>query len=146
MASTKQLIAKFKRVRRELLRSQKPLLLATTSAHAEYVKRIFKEGKKAGGAKIGDYTDDTYKSRRQKRGRQIANVDLFFEGRMFQDISASVTKTGALEFSTGTTRAIETTKLNAHIERYGIDVFQLSKREKTIFKDVLNFELNKIFK
>ena len=117
-------------------------------------ERIFTENKTSTGADIqikgttktprrGAYSRG-YAKTRLDRGRQIGKVDLVLEGLLRNNITASLQKLGK-DWVTGTTRPIESRKVEHLIELYGKEVFILSEKTKQKVIEVAQFEYFKEF-
>jgi hypothetical protein len=153
--TTKEYIKKLRGKIKEFKKFDRPLALAASTTHADYVNRIFVSGKTSAGGDIvpkkrtkgarqGAYSR-SYAKRRQKRGRQTSFVNLVFEGLLFQNISNSLTRQGDM-WVTGTTRKEETDKVTNLIGLYGRGVFLLSQAERKKALDVAKKEYFKIMK
>lgn len=151
--TTKEYIDKLRKDIKELQKINRPLALAASTAHNDYVDRIFNEGKTSKGADItikkstvtpreGAYSRG-YARRRQQRGRQINKVNLVFEGLLFGNIANSLQQIQD-KWVTGTTRKEESDKVDHLIELYGEDVFKLSKEERQKAVNIAQKEYAKI--
>lgn len=61
--------------------------IASNTAHAEQVTRIFEDGKKSTGGKIGKYKNKSYIKKRAEKGRETAFINLRLSGRLQLDYS-----------------------------------------------------------
>ncbi len=152
--TTQQYIRKLNKDISNIQKINRPLALAASTGHDLYVQRIFADNITSTGAEIqitrstktprrGTYSRG-YARLRQKNGRQIGRVDLVFEGLLRTNITASLQKLGK-GWVTGTTRAIESRKVEHLIELYGEDVFKLSKATQDKIVEVMQFEYFKEF-
>ena len=153
--TTKEYIQHIQRNVEQLRREEVPLALAASTAHDIYINRIFNENVDANGSPIsiqvstktprrGAYSR-TYAKTRLSRGRQIGTVDLVLEGLLRTNITTSLQKSGDVWVS-GTTRAIETRKLENAIRLYGEKVFILSDEARKKAVEVAQFEYAKIMR
>lgn len=99
--------------------------------HAEHRKQIFTKGEDEQG-KQERYKDGSYKKYRQKRGRQVAYVDLRLEGDLERDFSTTVVKLGGA-WVTGVKRPINSDKIDGMTKLYGEGKFKLQKKTKEEF-------------
>lgn len=97
--------------------------------HADYVQRIFVNGRRSNLTQIGQYKSEAYKKRRVKRGRQVATVNLVFEGRLFTNVSNSLRRVTDKIMVNGATTKFEADKIDWLTDRYGKDVWEISKIE-----------------
>lgn len=91
--------------------------------HAEHVKQLFRDGESKSGSK-DKYKDGSYKKLREKKGRQVAFVDMNFEGDLFSDFATSLQKLDGA-WVTGTKRPFNSDKISGMIKLYGEDRFML---------------------
>ena len=151
--TTKEYIAKLNKDIKEIQNLNRPLALAASTGHDLYVNRIFTENKLSTGGAIEvirktktpreSAYSRAYARLRTKRGRQIDRVNLIFEGLLFQDIANSLQKVGKT-WITGTTRPIETKKVENLIKLYGENLFNLSQKTEEKVKEVAQAEYFKI--
>lgn len=152
--TTQQYIRKLNMDITNIQKINRPLALAASTGHDLYIQRIFAENKTATGGDIeikkttktprrGAYSRGYAKIRLENR-RQIGKVDLVFEGLLRNNITASLQKLGK-DWVTGTTRAIESRKVEFLIKLYGEEVFTLSEKTKKKIVEVAQFEYFKEF-
>ena len=96
--------------------------------HNDYVNRIFVNGRRSNLSKIGNYSE-SYKKTRQKKGRQTNTVNFVFEGRLFTNVANSLQRVTDKLMVNGATTKFEANKIDWLIDKYGEDVWQLSKKE-----------------
>lgn len=166
----------------QILKSGKPVAIASQDTHVMMTERIFEKGKNSQNSDIGKYDDSkglyvnpnvaprkfrpagknsnkakfkngnerktryfkSYKSYRQAVGRSVGKVNLVLTGNLQSDFGKAVTKVNNLKY-TATARSENEKKIEGQEERYG-KIFELTKKEKKNFKDVLYFEVEKLLK
>jgi hypothetical protein len=84
----------------------------------------------------------SYKSYREKIGRQVGEVDLKLFGRLQSDFSKGVVKKDELTYTSGVNED-NAGKIKGIESKYG-SVFRLTPKERTNFKQVLAFESFKL--
>lgn len=87
---------------------------------------------------------ESYKAFREKIGRQTGEVDLKLTGRLKSDFTKGVVKKDNLTYTSGVNDD-NAKKLEGIEDRYG-NVFRLTPKERTNFKQVLAFESFQILK
>lgn len=87
---------------------------------------------------------ESYKTFREKMGRQTNEVDLKLFGRLQSDFTKGVQKKDNITYISGVNHDSEA-KIEGITEKYG-NVFRLTPKERTNFKQVLAFESFKILK
>lgn len=142
--TTKDYIKKLDQRIKEVSFANKNIYLCVADAHADYVRRIFVEGKRADGGFIGAYTNEPYKKKRQKKGRQTRYVDLRLEGRLETDLANSLQKRSNFVVVNGVTNRENALKVEGQSERYGKDVFMLGDKIEKSLAECLGASLVKI--
>jgi hypothetical protein len=102
-------------------------------------KSKFKNGKTK---KTGYFK--SYKDYRQKIGRPTGKVNLVLSGNLQSDFGKAVTKVNNLKY-TATAREENEDKISGLEEKYG-NIFRITPKERTNFKQVLSDELIKLLK
>jgi hypothetical protein len=105
-------------------------VVANNEALGTILGRIFNDGQKTNGSKIGSYTSESYKRKRESAGLQTNQIDLQFEGDLFNSVQVG-TLNGRP--AVGIINSDEA-EISGHLEeRYG-PIFQasLSEREQAI--------------
>lgn len=111
-------------------------------AHAEHVKQIFTEGEDSSGKKE-KYKPGSYKSLREKRGRQTNFVDLVFEGDLFRDYANSLIRLNGA-WVTGTKRVLNSLKIDGMIDLYGEEKFKLQQDSINKYKERIRKKITEI--
>lgn len=96
--------------------------------HNSYVNRIFINGRRSNLTKIGSYSE-SYKKTRAKKGRQTSTVNFVFEGRLFSNVANSLRKVTDKLMVNGATTKFEANKIDWLTDRFGEDVWKISKIE-----------------
>ena len=107
--------------------TNKDIYLCVATTHADYKRRIFVEGKRPSGAIIGTYSP-SYQKRRMKT-KTFKTVNFVDQGRLETNIANSLQRRSNMVVVNGATTDFEANKVNWLIDKYGEDVWQLSKKE-----------------
>lgn len=81
----------------------------------------------------------SYKAYREAVGRQTGRVDLVMFGNLKSDFSKAVIRLDTLKFASSVSRVESSEKIKGIESKYG-NVFRLTPKERTNFKQVLAFE------
>jgi len=108
--------------------TNKDIYLCVATTHADYKRRIFVEGKRPTGGIIGKYSR-AYQKRRIEKGKIFPTVNFVDEGRLETNIANSLQRRSNMVVVNGATTDFEANKVNWLIDKYGEDVWQLSKKE-----------------
>lgn len=99
---------------------------ALFTLQGELMTRIFNEGKDSQDKKIGNYKLGAYKNKRQKKGYQVAKVDLQFKGDLFGSIAVGqLNGVNVLGFNSSKEAKIA----GYNEERYSKQIFAPTKTE-----------------
>lgn len=176
MATYKGVNAWAEAQKKKLTELDKAFGRTVATIHADQMVRIFQEGERQSGGKIGAYNTtkplyvnpklvpkkfapkgkdgevkfkngkphktgyfNNYKDFRQSQNRQVGFVDLKLSGQLQSDITNSLQKQGDTWIA-GTKNPANTAKLEGAIDKYGADVFKLSKEEREKLVDILTKE------
>ena len=149
--TTQQYIEK---LQRSLSGIEKGFAVAVSTTHTQQVRRIFENGEKADGSKIGNYVTGgnpyytkgkkyaSYADYRKARGRQTGFVDLKLEGILQSDYRSSLAAEGPYKWVTGLKNAANIGKAEGAEDRYG-DIFSLSQSEKDTLVNTAQYEFKK---
>jgi len=107
--------------------TNKDIYLCVATTHADYKRRIFVEGKRPTGGIIGTYSP-SYQKRRMKT-KTFKTVNFVDQGRLETNIANSLQRRSNMVVVNGATTDFEANKVNWLIDKYGEDVWQLSKKE-----------------
>lgn len=140
----KQYIRKLQAQIKEIERTQRPLFIGASAAHAEMTDRIFVRGELSGGSQIGEYSS-LYSRKRREKGRQSDFVDLKFTGRLNIDFANSLTRKRNA-FVAGVKSQANIDKVKFIEKRYGSGIFKVSKKERKIFLNTMQREYTKIMR
>ena len=102
-------------------------------------KTKYKNGKPH---KTGYFT--SYKAFRQKIGREVSFVNLSLFGQLKRDFSNSLQRVNNNKWISGTKNNKNSDKVDGAVDRYGREVFQLTKDEKKLLLGIIKIERIKI--
>jgi len=133
---------KQRRILQQLAKDNVVNRIASNTAHAEQVTRIFEDGKKSNGANIGKYKNDSYKKLRAQKGRETGFINLRLSGALQIDYSNGLKTT---KKDSQTQVVLLKSNRNAVIveaqeKRFG-DIFELTKEEVDLFINTTTREL-----
>ena len=110
--------------------------------HAEHIQQIFIKGEDD-NKKVERYKDGSYKRYRERKGRQVAFVDLNLLGDLFRDFSSTLVKLGG-SWVTGVKRPINADKISGMEKLYGSGKFKLQPELIEKFKVRLKTNITRI--
>ncbi len=194
--TTDEVIADMKK---KLDQMDKAFEIAVRSTHAQQMQRIFVDGERSSGAKIGKYNStnqlyvnpknaprkftplgknqkrslkttvfniksqkarrvsikknfterktrwfSSYKDFRQFEGRESGFVNLTLFGKLQSDLANSVIRLAPGRYALGVKNRANADKLLGAIDKYGLDVFKPSQKEKDTLNSVFEAEMQKI--
>lgn len=122
--------AKFERLRRDPSIVLRP---AADSAHADQVARIFEEGQKTDGTKIGDYASQEYVALRRRKGRETSFINLRLSGNLMKDYAnGNKTRKKGRKLVASVKRQRNARLIEKNEDRFG-DIFSLTTGERATF-------------
>lgn len=183
-------------MKRKLSQMDKAFGLAVHSTHAQYMQRIFVEGRRASGGRIGQYNAvnplyvnpknaprkftplgkgstratakgllttgrkskfkngnphktrwfNSYRDYRQFEGRESGFVNLVLFGQLRSDLANGIRRVEPGRYVVGVKNPKNANKLAGAIDKYGEDVFYVSKEERQTLDTVFQEEAAKILR
>ena len=122
-------------------------VMAANGANAIMKRRIFNEGRRIDGGRIGSYRSSSYIAKRKARGRQTSKIDLQFSDRLFRSIGVGKAGRHTVVGVRGGKRSDSNQtngELSRHLEdRYG-PIFGLNDQETTKALKPIHREINRI--
>ena len=96
--------------------------------HNSYVNRIFINGRRSNLTKIGNYSE-SYKKLRIRKKKKVDTIRFMFEGRLFTNVANSLKRVTDKLMVNGATTKFEADKIDWLTDRFGEDVWKISKIE-----------------
>lgn len=126
----------------------KPFIRAVAAdVAASNVSRIHNEGKAVDGSKIGDYKEgddeynqNSYKTKREKKGKQTQYVDLSFSGKLSKEFQPEAV--GDLEIGVGFISKYGSDLSEVLEERYGTKIWGKTEEDERIAQEEYKIRLN----
>ena len=123
--------------------NSKLLRIIATDLQASNIRRIHNDGEAVDGSLIGDYSNESYRKRRSKKGRQISKVDLSFTGKLSKEFGIEAEGN---QYVVGFTTPYASTVGRAQEERYGKRIWGVTDEDNVVIKQAVEDYYSKIIK